>query len=158
MLTASAFSLHYDASYKALLFAALARRRSAGDRIVVLPEVGPFGFDLLVARCAGFSRFIAYDKDLPTVQTAQAFHTGVQVEYTVSSSAAFDFARYSSPEHLVVFPDWPHDDLERRLAGFDNLVRYSSRAEGTSLRTAQRRLRVSRLPWGALFEAMGQLA
>jgi hypothetical protein len=157
-LTASAFSFHHDADYKALLYSTLTGGRSSSERtIVVLPEVGPFGFDLLVARCAGFRRFVAYDKDAQTVDLCRAFHRGAHVEYSVSTSAGFDFGRYASADHLIVFPDWPHDELEKRLAGHTNVVRYSFRANGTGLRQARRQLGVRRLDWAGLFDAMERL-
>jgi hypothetical protein len=156
-LAEGAYSYHHDATYKALLFTLLQRHAQRRASVLVLPEVGPFGFDLLIARCAGFSRFVAYDKDTSTVETCRAFHSGVAVEYSVSSTAAFDFAPFRTQQHLIVFPDWPHDELARRLAGFDNVLQYSFRADQLGLRQAQRRLAVDRPAWQALFEAMDTL-
>jgi hypothetical protein len=157
-LTANAFSYHDDAEYKGLLHSALMSRADAAKRVVVvLPEVGPFGFDLLIARCAGFQRFVAYDKDAQTIELCRAFHRDVDVEYMVSTSAAFDADRFASADHLVVFPDWPHDQLEKRLAGHANVVRYSFRSDGGGLRQARRRLGAPPVDWASLFDAMDRL-
>jgi hypothetical protein len=156
-LTESAWSYHQDASYKALLYSALLRESRREARTLVLPEVGPFGFDLLVGRCAGFTRFVAYDKDAATVDACRAFYRGVDAAYEVSPSATFDFTRFATPDHVIVFPDWPHDDLEKRLAGLDNVVRYSARKEALRLGQLQRRLGVARLDWKGLFAAMERL-
>jgi hypothetical protein len=155
-LTASAHSYHWDCEYKALLFSAL-RKRSPKDVTVLLPEIGPYGFDLLMARCAGFSRFVAYDKDEQTIDTCRRFHAGLDLELIVSTSATFDFAKYVDRNTVVVFPDWPHDELARRLAGRSDVVRYSHRAEARSLRRCQRDLGVAHLEWAALFDAMRRL-
>jgi hypothetical protein len=44
-----------------------ALRRQPKERVVGLPEVGRFGFDLLMARCAGFKRFVAYETGFSNV-------------------------------------------------------------------------------------------
>lgn len=157
-LTVNAFSYHDDAEYKGLLFSALAARAGTNAGItLVLPEIGPFGLDLLAARCAGFRRFIGYDRDAQTIELCRGFHRDLDLDLTVATSAAFDFERFCSHDHLIVFPDWPHDRLDDRLGRHANVVRYSFRGGRIGLHHAQRRLGVRQIDWRGLFDAMDRL-
>jgi len=157
--TRSAWSFHRDAEHKALLFTALRLREEFRDRIVVLPEVGPYGLDMLMARAAGFTRFVAYDRDQATIDSCRDFHAGVDANYTVSSSGDFDFSPFKSTDYLIIFPDWPHDSLDKRLRGFDNVLRYSYRVRRDNMMGTKsfRKLGIQRLMWRELFAALDKL-
>ena len=109
-----AFLFHYDASPKLRLFQKLADRPAKGP--VLVPEVGPCGFDILSCYLASHRSIVGYDLRPDFVECCREIWSPlVELDLQVCSTAEFDFERWSGQVELVVLLDWSHDNLAKRI-------------------------------------------
>jgi hypothetical protein len=75
-------------------------------RPILVPECGMAGFEILVARAAGFTNIYSYDIHPEYVKCCQRIWQ--DVKYTVSSTESYNFSNAIKNNFLVIIPHWSH--------------------------------------------------
>lgn len=101
-------SYHHDCSRKIYLLKIL--NNIEHKKKIVLPECGPAGFEVLVAKMAGFEEIVTFDSNINYVNCFKELWPGI--ECYNSKSVEFDFNKYVEKNYYVLIPDWHHDNIE----------------------------------------------
>jgi hypothetical protein len=115
-------SYHKDCSRKIFLFKIL--NSIEGKKKIVLPECGPAGFEIMVAKAAGFDEIITYDNNQNYIDCFRLIWPDIKCFF--STTANFDFHYYVKQDYIVLIPDWSHDNIERLNIPEKSLVKYSA--------------------------------
>jgi hypothetical protein len=143
-------SSHDDFEHKVLLWQLLNKIAPALDnKTVVLPECGPAGLDIFIARSFAFNRILAFDANEGFVDSAKKIHAGdPRVTVSKQASEELDINSLLGEERgIIVIPDWPHGKIEKfKPLNEQNLViRYSFRDRNHSVFFAARQLSESKI-------------
>jgi hypothetical protein len=113
------FSFHHDLSRKIYLYHLL--RARTNKKNILIPEVGPCGFDVLIALAAGFQEISVYDCDQRFLDCCKSIWGDRVREYILSDSESFCFDKYRE-NYIIISPDWFHGSLENS----DNVIKVES--------------------------------
>jgi glycosyltransferase involved in cell wall biosynthesis len=116
------FSHHHDYSRKVYLYKLLKTR---GITKLLIPECGPCGFEILVAKMAGVKEVHTYDVEKSFIDSCKELYGSDFASYSVSSTKDFNFQPYFDNGFFVIRPDWPHDDLIAKLKDYPKTIVYS---------------------------------
>jgi hypothetical protein len=119
------FSYHGDSSRKIYLLKVLRERKK--NSCLVVPEVGPMGFDIVPALSAGYEKVIAFDVNQKYVDLCrEVWSEWDGLKFEVADTNTF-FSQLDFFGKDVLIPDWSHlsgvEELRKRNG--INLIEYA---------------------------------
>jgi hypothetical protein len=116
------FSAHGDASKKVFLYQVLEQKKRCAK--LVIPEVGPCGFDLIPAILAGYEEIRVFDINPDYIGICKGIWGDRVARYDVMDSKGYFERNQLGLDFDVIVPDWSHHDIRH-----PNSIHYADRSD-----------------------------